>query len=85
MGNKITQFYHFKLNLDAEEMCIRDRSVCVIYFLNAKSKDWTGVHRQVNDIYGEEAMTDSVVGKGVSLFNKGLENVHDDEKSGGRL
>ena len=34
------------------------------------------------DVYGERAMSDSMVRRWVRLFNEGRENVHDDERSG---
>jgi len=36
------------------------------------------IHRQVSDVYGEQAMSSSMVRRWVGLFNEGRENVHDD-------
>ena len=40
------------------------------------------IHRQICDVYGEGAMSDSMVRRWVRLFNEGREDVHDDERSG---
>ena len=40
------------------------------------------IHRELCDVYGEHAMSSSVVRRWVWLFNGGRENVHDDPRSG---
>jgi transposase len=40
------------------------------------------VHRQLFAVYGEYAMSDSVVRRWVRHFNEGRENVHDDPRNG---
>ena len=54
----------------------------VIRFLNAKNMTPTEIHRQVCDVYGEQAVISSVVRRWVRLFNEGRENVQDDPRSG---
>jgi len=49
----------------------------VIRLLNAKNMTPVEIHRQLCDVYGEHAMSSSMV-----LFNEGRENVHDDPRSG---
>jgi len=39
-------------------------------------------HRQLCDVYGEHAMSSSVVWRWVRLFNEGRENMRDDPPSG---
>jgi len=39
------------------------------------------IHRQLCDVYGEHAMSSSMVWRWVQLFNEGRENVHDDSQS----
>ena len=53
----------------------------VIRFLNAKNKKPAEIH-QLCDVYGEHAMSSSMVWRWVWLFNEGRENVHDDPRSG---
>jgi hypothetical protein len=36
------------------------------------------IHCQLHDVYGEHAMSDSVVWRWVRHFNEGYENVHDE-------
>jgi len=52
----------------------------VICFLNAKNMTPAEI-RQLCDVYGEHAMSSSVVRRWVRLFNEGRENVHDDPPS----
>ena len=52
----------------------------VIRFLNAKNIKPVEI-RQLCDVYGEHAMSSSVVRRWVQLFNEGRENVHDDRWS----
>jgi len=54
----------------------------VICFLNAKNMTPTEIHRQLCDVCGEHAMSNSVVRRWVRLFNEGRENMHDDTRSG---
>ena len=54
----------------------------VIRFLNAKNMIPAEIHRQLCDVYGEHAMSSSMIWKWVQLFNEGHENVHDDPRSG---
>jgi len=51
-------------------------------FLNAKNMTPAEIHRQLCDVYGEHAMSSSVVRRWVRLFNEGREDVHDDLRSG---
>jgi len=54
----------------------------VIPCLNAKNMTPAEIHRQLCDVYGEHAMSSSVVRRWVRLFNEGRENMHDDPRSG---
>jgi len=54
----------------------------VIRFLDAKDMKLAEIHHQLCDVYGEHAMSSSVVQRWVQLFNEGCENVHDDPRSG---
>jgi len=54
----------------------------VIRFLNAKNMTPAEIHRQLRDVYGEHAMSSSMVRRWVRLFNEGRENVNDDPRSG---
>ena len=54
----------------------------VIRFLNAKNMTPAEIHHQICDVYGEHAVSSSMVRKWVRLFNEGRENVHDDPRSG---
>ncbi|GBL89894.1 hypothetical protein AVEN_178327-1 [Araneus ventricosus] len=54
----------------------------VIRFLNAKKVKPAEIHRQLVEIYGENAMTDGMVRKWVRQFNDGRNNVHDEARSG---
>jgi len=49
----------------------------VVRFLNAKNMTLAEIH-QLCDVYGEHAMSSSVVWRWVRLFNEGCENVRDD-------
>jgi len=53
----------------------------VIRFLNAKNMKLAEI-RHLCDVYGEHAMSSSMVWRWVRLFNEGRENVHDDPWSG---
>ena len=50
----------------------------VIRFLNVKNMKPAEIHCQLCDVYGEHAMSSSMVWRWVRLFNEGGENVHDD-------
>ena len=54
----------------------------VIHFLNAKNMKLAEIHLHLCDVYGEHAMSSSMVWRRVRLFNEGRENVHDDPWSG---
>jgi hypothetical protein len=54
----------------------------VISFLNARNIKPADIHRQLCDLYGEHAMSDSMVRRWVRHFNEGRENIHDDSRSG---
>ena len=54
----------------------------VIRFLKAKNMKPAEIHRQHCDVYGEHAMSSSMVRRWVRLFNEGRENMHDDPRSG---
>ena len=54
----------------------------VIRFLNAKNIKPVDIHRQICEVYGENAMSDSMVRRWVRLFNEGRTNVHDEERTG---
>ena len=53
----------------------------VICFLNAKNMTPAEI-RPLCDVYGEHAMSSSMVQRWVQLFNERCENVHDDPWSG---
>jgi transposase len=40
------------------------------------------IHRQLCEVYGEHAISDSMVRRWVRHFNEGRENVQDDPRSG---
>ena len=50
----------------------------VIRLLNAKNMTPAEIHRQLCDMYGEHAMSSSMVWRWVRLFNEGRENVHEE-------
>jgi transposase len=51
-------------------------------FLNAENMKPAYIHRQLCEVYGEHAMSDSTVRRWVRHFNEGRKNVHDDPRSG---
>jgi DNA-binding transcriptional MerR regulator len=53
----------------------------VIRFLNVKNMTLAEI-RQLCDVYGEHAMSSSMVWRWVQLFNEGCEIVYDDPQSG---
>ena len=54
----------------------------VIRFLNARNVPPSEIHHQICQVYGDNAMSDSVIRKWVRMFNEGRENVHDEARSG---
>jgi hypothetical protein len=54
----------------------------VIHFLNARNVKPADIHRQIYEVYGENAMSDGMVRKWVRQFNEGREIVHDEARSG---
>jgi hypothetical protein len=54
----------------------------VIHFLNARNVKPADIHRQICEVYGENAMSDGMVRKWVRKFNEGRDNVHDESRSG---
>jgi hypothetical protein len=54
----------------------------VIRFLNARNVKPADIHRQICEVYSENAMSDGMVRKWVRQFNEGRENVHDEVQSG---
>jgi hypothetical protein len=67
---------------------IKKPAVCemrpVIHFLNARNVKPADIHRQLCEVYGEHAVSDSMVWRWVRHFNEGRKNVHDDLQSGRR-
>jgi transposase len=54
----------------------------VIRFLNARNVKPADIHRQICEVYGENAMSDGMVRKWVRKFKEGRDNVHDEPRSG---
>ena len=54
----------------------------VIRFLQAKNIQPADIHRQVCEVYGEGAMSDSVVRRWCRQFESGRDTAHDDKRSG---
>ncbi|GFV69003.1 histone-lysine N-methyltransferase SETMAR [Trichonephila clavipes] len=54
----------------------------VIRFLNAKKVKPIEIYRQICEVYGQNAKSDSMVRRWVRQFNEGRSEVHDDERSG---
>ncbi|GFS85468.1 HTH_48 domain-containing protein [Trichonephila clavipes] len=54
----------------------------VVHFLTARNMSAADIHRQITEVYGTEAMSDSKVRKWVRKFKDGRTNVHDEERSG---
>jgi hypothetical protein len=54
----------------------------VIRFLNARNVQLADIHRQLCEVYGENAMSNLMVRRWARHFNEGRENVHDEERSG---
>ena len=53
----------------------------VVWFLQAKNIQPADIHRQVCEVYGEGAMSDSMVWRWCRQFESGRDNVHDDIRS----
>jgi len=51
-------------------------------FLITKNVLPSEIHHQSCQVYGDNAMSDSMVRKWVRMFNEGRENVHDEASSG---
>jgi hypothetical protein len=54
----------------------------VIHFLNARNMIPADIHHKFSEVYGEHAMSDSMVRRWVKHFNDLHENVHDDPRNG---
>ena len=54
----------------------------VFRFLNTRNVLPSEIHHQICQVYGDNAMRDSMVRKWVRMFNEGRENVHDETRSG---
>jgi len=54
----------------------------VIRFLSARNVLPSDIHHQICQVYGDNAMSDGMVRKWVRMFNEGLENLHDEARSG---
>jgi transposase len=54
----------------------------VIRFFNARNVKPTDIHRQICEVYGENAMSDGIVRKWVTRFNEGRDYVPDESRSG---
>jgi len=54
----------------------------VIRFLNARNLQPSEIHRQICQVYSDNAMSDGMVRKWVRMFNEGRENVHNETRSG---
>ena len=53
----------------------------VICLLNTRNVKLADIHRQIYEVYGETAMSDGMVRKWVTEFNKGRDNVRDELRS----
>jgi hypothetical protein len=54
----------------------------VIHFLNSRNMKLANIHCQLYEVYGEHAMSDSMVRRWMRHFKEEHENVHDDPPSG---
>ena len=54
----------------------------VIRFLNARTVLPSEIHHQICQVYGDNAMSDSMVRKLFRMFSEGREKVHDEVRSG---
>jgi transposase len=50
--------------------------------LHARNVKPTDIHRQICEVYGENAMSDGMVRKWVRKFNEGRDKVHEEPRSG---
>jgi len=50
----------------------------VIRFLNARNMLPSGIHHQICQVYGDNAMSDGMVRKWVQMLNERQENMHDE-------
>jgi hypothetical protein len=71
----------FKLFKEIEKPAAREVQ-SVIRFLNVRNMKPADIHCQLCEVYGEHAMSDTMVRRCVRHFNEGRENVHDDPRSG---
>jgi hypothetical protein len=53
----------------------------VIRFLNARNVKPADIHRQICEVYGENAMSNGMVRKWVGKFNEGRDNAYDEPRS----
>ena len=53
----------------------------VLRFLNARNVKPADIHRQICEVYGENAISDGMVRKWVRKFNKGRDNLLDEPRS----
>ncbi|KAJ4444460.1 hypothetical protein ANN_06252 [Periplaneta americana] len=54
----------------------------VIRFLNARNIKPADIHRQLCEVYGNDAINDGMVWRWVREFNEGSVSVHDEERTG---
>ena len=54
----------------------------VIRVLQARNVVASEIHHQICHVYGDNAISDSMVRKWVRMFNEGRENTHDEARSG---
>jgi hypothetical protein len=54
----------------------------VILFLFERNVKPADIHRQICEVYGENAMSDGMLRKWVRKFIEGRDNVHDEPRSG---
>ena len=54
----------------------------LIRFLKARNVKPVDIHRQICEVYGENAASDGMVRKWVGNFNECRDNVHDEPRSG---
>ena len=54
----------------------------VVRFLHARNVKPTDIHRQICEVYSENAMSDGMVRKWVTKFNEGRDNVQEEPRSG---
>jgi hypothetical protein len=54
----------------------------VIHFLNARNMKPADIYRRLCEVYGDNAMGDSMVRRRVRHCNEGLKNMYDDPRSG---